>query len=98
MATYGRSFKLKNAAISGISAPCSGDPPKGEFTRKAGMYSYYEVSYNSYLPIGKIQYNLPHYLPSCTVYIRYVCLCKIHLVCSSVAEPNLWITNSFYFI
>jgi len=47
MATYGRSFKLKNAAISGIRAPCSGDPPKGEFTRKAGMYSYYEVSYNS---------------------------------------------------
>lgn len=47
-ATYGRTFKLSNAASTGVGAPASGAASAGQFTREAGFWSYYEVKMKLY--------------------------------------------------
>lgn len=47
-ATYGRTFKLSNAASTGVGAPASGPASAGQFTREAGFWSYYEVKMKHY--------------------------------------------------
>ena len=46
MATYGRAFKLKNAAVNGVGVGTTGAAPIGPFTRESGFYAYYEVRFN----------------------------------------------------
>ncbi|XP_055296593.1 probable chitinase 10 [Sitodiplosis mosellana] len=43
---YGQSFTLANAGDHGLNAPSNGGGQAGEFTRAAGMLSYYEICDN----------------------------------------------------
>jgi len=45
LATYGRSFRLKDASNHGLAAPKAewGNPPRGQYTREPGFLSYYEI-------------------------------------------------------
>lgn len=43
VATYGRTFLLKDGNTNGVGAPASDAGPAGKFTGQSGFYSYYEV-------------------------------------------------------
>ncbi|XP_052068097.1 acidic mammalian chitinase-like [Mytilus californianus] len=46
MATYGRSFTLRNIAETGFGAPTTGPGTAGTYTREKGFQSYYEICTN----------------------------------------------------
>ncbi|CAC5395505.1 E3.2.1.14 [Mytilus coruscus] len=46
MATYGRSFTLRNIAETGFGAPTTGQGTAGTYTREKGFQSYYEICTN----------------------------------------------------
>ena len=45
LATYGRTFRLKNANDHGLGAPTAewGNPRRGTYTREPGFLAYYEI-------------------------------------------------------
>lgn len=43
MAFYGRSYRLRNTAETGLNAPTKGQGTAGRYTKENGFLSYYEV-------------------------------------------------------
>lgn len=43
MAGHGRGFTLANPDVNGVGAPASGPSEEADYTREAGVFSYYEV-------------------------------------------------------
>ena len=46
LATYGRSYTLKNTGNTGLGAPASGTGNMGTYTGEKGFLAYYEVCSN----------------------------------------------------
>ncbi|XP_060794065.1 acidic mammalian chitinase-like [Neoarius graeffei] len=62
-ATYGRTFQLSSTA-SGLGAPSSGPASAGNYTREAGVWSYYEIC--SFLQGTSIQWIQDQKVPYAT--------------------------------
>lgn len=46
MAFYGRSYRLRNTAETGLNAPTKGQGTAGRYTKENGFLSYYEICFN----------------------------------------------------
>ena len=71
IATYGRSFKLKDTNSNGLDAPKAegwGYPPKGKYTREAGFLAYYEICTWG-LTVVKVSYLLLQVLVTVSAYV-----------------------------